>query len=118
MKPILQIYISIGKVIFQKISTLTLIASISLTNFNCTLSETIQTRQSRRVRTIEQVLEESTPRLMLIPGVVGTAIGECDDQPCIKILLVELSEELEMKLPKRIENYPVFIEETREIRAY
>jgi hypothetical protein len=49
---------------------------------------------------------------------VGTAIGECDDQPCIKILVVELTEELEMILPKLMENYPVIIEETGEIRTY
>ncbi len=66
-----------------------------------------QTSDKMQIRTIEQVLEESTPRLMLIKGVVGTAIGKCDDQPCIKILVVELTEELEMKLPKFLENYPV-----------
>ncbi|MBU1299905.1 MAG: hypothetical protein KKF20_01250 [Bacteroidetes bacterium] len=61
---------------------------------------------------------------MMIPGVVGTAIGECDELPCpekfgacIKILVVELTDELEMKLPKNIEGYPVVIEETGEIRA-
>jgi hypothetical protein len=71
-----------------------------------------------QIKTIELVLEENTPRLMLIKGVVGTAIGECDDQPCIKILVVELTEELEMILPKLMENYPVIIEETGEIRTY
>ncbi len=116
MKPILQIYISIGKVIFQKISTLTLIASISLTNFNCTLSETIQTRQSRRVRTIEQVLEESTSRLMLIPGVVGTAIGECEDEPCIKVLVDFYTEELDLAIPNSIDDFIVEIEEVGDIR--
>lgn len=79
---------------------------------------TKQPSNKMQIRTIEQVLEENTPRLMSIKGVVGTAIGECDDQPCIKILVVELTEELEMKLPKFIEDYPVFIEETGEIRAY
>jgi len=75
-------------------------------------------------KSIEQVLKENTDRLMMIPGVVGTAIGECDELPCpekfgacIKILVVELTDELEMKLPKNIEGYPVVIEETGEIRA-
>lgn len=65
-------------------------------------------------KSIEQVLKENTDRLMMIPGVVGTAIGECDELPCpekfgacIKILVVELTDELEMKLPKNIEGYPV-----------
>lgn len=75
-------------------------------------------------KSIEQVLKENTDRLMMIPGVVGTAIGECDELPCpekfgacIKILVVELTDELEIKLPKNIEGYPVVIEETGEIRA-
>ena len=71
-----------------------------------------------QIRTIQQVLEENTPRLMLIKGVVGTGLGECNEHPCIKILVVELTDELEVKLPKVIDGYPVEIEETGEIRAY
>lgn len=116
MKTIFQIYIPTGKLKFQIIPTLTLIASISLTNFNCTPSETTQTHKRTGVRTIEQVLEESTPRLMLIPGVVGTAIGECEDEPCIKVFVSFYTEELELKIPKSIEEFVVEIEEVGDIR--
>ncbi len=44
------------------------------------------------MKTIEQVLEENTPRLMLISGVVGTAIGECEDEPCIKVLVTDVTQ--------------------------
>lgn len=74
--------------------------------------------EDRSMKTIEQVLEENNQRLMSIQGVVGTAIGKCDDKLCIKILVVELTEDLEMKIPKFIEGYPVYMEETGEIRAY
>jgi hypothetical protein len=35
---------------------------------------------------IETVLKEHTDSLMAVPGVVGTAIGECAGKPCIKVL--------------------------------
>jgi hypothetical protein len=38
---------------------------------------------------IEEVLKEHTPQLMAPPGVVGTAQGLCDGQPCIKVFAVE-----------------------------
>jgi hypothetical protein len=69
-------------------------------------------------RTIQQVLEENTPRLMTVKGVVGTALGICDDNPCIKILVSELTDSIVAQLPQNIEGYPVEIEETGEIKAY
>lgn len=98
------------------IFVLATVVCLSCSNQNSGLTK--QSSNKMQIRTIEQVLEENTQRLMLIKGVVGTAIGKCDDEPCIKILVMELTEELEMKLPKILENYPVFIEETGEIRAY
>jgi PBP1b-binding outer membrane lipoprotein LpoB len=35
-------------------------------------------------KTIEAVLKEHTDTLMSLPGVVGTAQGECAGKPCIK----------------------------------
>lgn len=68
-------------------------------------------------KTIEVVLKEHTDRLMSLPGVVGTAIGACDGNPCIKVLVVKKSPELVKKIPPTLEGYPVVIEETGEIRA-
>lgn len=87
---------------------------LSVISFNCTTNEI--TRKGTGIRTIEQVLEENTPRLMLIPGVVGTAIGECNDEPCIKVLVNVFTEELELKIPRSIEGFEVEIEEVGEIR--
>lgn len=68
-------------------------------------------------KTIEEVLEENTPELMSIPGVVGTAQGLCDDKPCIKVYVIKKRPKLERKIPGRLEGYPVSVEETGKIRA-
>ncbi len=68
-------------------------------------------------QTIQQVLQEHTNELMSIPGVVGTAEGLCDGQPCIKVLVIKKTSEIEEKIPKIIEGYPVKIESTGEIKA-
>ena len=68
-------------------------------------------------KTIEEVLEENTDRWMSISGVVGTAIGEYKDKPCIKILVVKKTPELTDKIPSTLEGFPVVTQETGEIRA-
>ena len=68
-------------------------------------------------KTIEEVLKEYTKELMSLPGVVGTAQGLCDDQPCIKVYVIERTPELDQKIPDVLEGYPVMIEETGRIRA-
>jgi len=66
---------------------------------------------------IEEVLKEHTPELMYTPGVVGTAQGLCDGQPCIKVYAAEKTRDLEEKIPDSLEGYPVIIEETGRFRA-
>jgi len=68
-------------------------------------------------RTIEQVLKEHTDEWMSIAGVVGTAIGKLEGQPCIKVLVVKKTEELTRRIPSQVEGFPVVIQETGEIRA-
>jgi len=68
-------------------------------------------------KAIEEVLKERTKELMRVPGVVGTGQGLCDDEPCIKIFVVKETPELDQKIPRMLEGYPVVIEETGEIRA-
>ena len=68
-------------------------------------------------KTIQQVLEEYTDRWMAIPGVVGTAIGQFEGKPCIRILAVKKTEELAKQIPSEVAGFPVVITETGEIRA-
>ena len=68
-------------------------------------------------KAIEEVLKEHTDEWMSIPGVVGTAIGEYNGKPCIKVLAVKKTKELTEKIPSRVEGFPVIIEATGEIRA-
>ncbi len=76
-----------------------------------------QGENTMAAKTIEQVLKEHTEELMALPGVVGTAQGLCNDQPCIKVFVIEKTPELDQKIPDTLEGYPVMIEETGEIRA-
>ncbi len=68
-------------------------------------------------QTIQDVLKEHTDEWMSIPGVVGTAIGEFEDKPCIKVFVAKETRELTQKIPSEVEGFPVVIEETGEIRA-
>lgn len=68
-------------------------------------------------KTIEQVLQEHTPDLMLIPDVVGTGQGLCNGKPCIKVLVSSMSRQIKQKVPNRIEGYKVKVEVTGPFRA-
>ncbi len=68
-------------------------------------------------RDINTVKEAHAAELMALPGVVGVAVGELEDHtPCILVMVVKLTKELEGKIPKTIEGHPVRIEESGEIR--
>lgn len=66
---------------------------------------------------IEQAQEQLTPQVMALPGVVGTAIGACQDEPCIKVLVARRTPQLEEKIPPSFKGYKVVIDETGEISA-
>lgn len=68
-------------------------------------------------KTIQEVVEENTGQWMGIPGVVGTAIGQFEGRPCIKVFLAEKGAELAAKFPAAVEGYRVILEETGEFRA-
>ncbi|MCH8956276.1 hypothetical protein IIA28_13310 [candidate division KSB1 bacterium] len=68
-------------------------------------------------KTIEQVLKENTNHLMSLPGVVGVAQSLCDNKDCIRIYVTQKSPELEQKIPKELDGYPVEIEVTGEFKA-
>ncbi len=68
-------------------------------------------------KTIEAVILEHTGSLMALPGVVGTAIGECAGKPCIKVYVEKKTPELLNQIPSTIDGYTVAVQETGEIRA-
>lgn len=68
-------------------------------------------------RTIGEVLKDLTDRVMLIPGVVGTAEGLCEGRPCLKVFLAKKTPELLRQIPAVLEGYPVTAEETKAFRA-
>lgn len=67
-------------------------------------------------KSLEEVLQEHTGGLMAIPGVAGTAQGLCDGTPCIRVLVVERTDELLSLIPSTIEGYPVEVQATGEFR--
>ena len=61
---------------------------------------------------IDEVLAAHTDSLMALPGVLGTAIGLCDGERCIKVLLADSSAATKSRIPARIEGYRVITEVT------
>jgi len=55
---------------------------------------------------------------MAIPSVVGVYVGLLDDDrtSCLKVMVVQKTPELERKIPKSLEGYPVVLDETGVIR--
>lgn len=68
-------------------------------------------------KSLSEALKAETKELMSLPGVVGTALGSCDGQPCIKVYVVQRTPELDRKIFNRLAGYPVQIEETGGMQA-
>ncbi len=68
-------------------------------------------------KTIEEVLAEHTEEWMSVPGVVGTAIGACDGEPCIKLFVVRSTDELRQAIPEQVEGFVVRLEVTGAFQA-
>lgn len=68
------------------------------------------------MRPIEDVLAAHAADLMAIEGVVIVYQGALDDgTPCIKVGVVERSENVVGAIPESLEGYPVVIAETGKI---
>lgn len=67
-------------------------------------------------RSIDEVLAAHTDSLLALPGVVGTAIGLCDGERCIKVLLADSNPDTKTRIPSRLEGYRVVTEVTGTIR--
>lgn len=65
---------------------------------------------------IQEVQEAHTEAWMQLPGVVGTGIGLCDDEPCIVVFLSAPSSEAEEAIPEVVEGYPVELRVTGPFR--
>ena len=103
------------KMTFFRIGVIILAISI-VTCANKTVGDH-QGENTMAAKTIEEVLKAHTDELMSIPGVVGTAQGLCDGEPCIKVFVTTITAELKQKIPNVIEGYPVEIQETGEFQA-
>src|SRR6266581_5506968 len=67
-------------------------------------------------RSIDEVLAAHTDSLMALPGVVGTALGLCDGERCIKVLLADANPGTKGRIPTTLEGYRVVVEVTGTIR--
>ena len=62
------------------------------------------------------MLQEHTIGLMTISGVRGTAQGLCVREPCIRVFVVERSDELLSQIPPEIQEYPLEVQGADEFR--
>ena len=86
----------------------------------CTRSPSSEAPQKETMtrRDINAVLRDHDQELMAIPGVVGVYVGLLDDNrtSCLKVMVIQKTPELERKIPKSLEGYPVVLDETGVIR--
>ncbi len=75
-------------------------------------------QESMTRKDINVVLKDHHKELLAIPGVVGVYVGLLPDEktPCLKVMVVQETEDLKRRIPKSIEGYPVVIEESGIIR--
>lgn len=70
-----------------------------------------------QMKSIDDVIRVYADSLMKIPGVVGLYHGlGTAGEPCLKVMVKARTPELERRIPKELEGYPVIIDETGEIK--
>src|SRR5258708_37626214 len=64
---------------------------------------------SAPLRDINAVLADHDKELLAIHGVVGVYVGLLSDQktPCLKVMLAQKDPNLERRIPRELEGYPV-----------
>ena len=90
------------------------VVAVSTIALNC--GSSTHQQDGVQQKSIEVVQTDHTDALMSIPGVVGTAIGNCDGKPCIKVLVSKKNPELLKKVPSMLEGYQVQIDESGDFR--
>ena len=66
---------------------------------------------------ITEALATHADTLMAIPGVVGVGEGRRAGAPAVQVLVVRRTPELERRVPKSVEGYPIDVVETGVIEA-
>lgn len=56
-------------------------------------------------------------QLMEMPGITAIGVGESGGSPCLRVWVVELTEELREAIPRSFEGFPVRVRESGPIRA-
>jgi len=97
--------------------------SMALLSMACpsgTQSPVVQTqrRESVSQKDINAVLKDHEGELMALPGVVGVYVGLLPDEKtvCLKVMVVQETEDLKGRIPKSLDGHPVLIEESGVIR--
>lgn len=69
------------------------------------------TQDDPRIIELSRALERHAETYLSIPGVEGMAVGLLDDgrTPCLQILIVERTPELDARLPATLDGHPVAI---------
>jgi hypothetical protein len=69
-------------------------------------------------RPLADVLAAHAPTLMALPGVVGVAEAALPDgRACLRVYVLERTPELDARLPRTLEGWPVDVEVSGPIRA-
>jgi hypothetical protein len=66
---------------------------------------------------IQEVLAVHNDSLLSLPGVVGTAVGRCDDVLCIRVFVKDSSEAVRRAVPDSLGGHPVRVEVSGEFHA-
>lgn len=67
-------------------------------------------------RPIEDVFRDHSDQLMEIDGVVSVGIGLCDETPCIRVGVLELTDEVRGEVPEQLEGHLVDVVEMGPVR--
>ncbi len=77
----------------------------------------LETSEEAKTVTIEEAQKLLTDELMKLAGVVGTGIGLCGEDPCIKVYLANNTTELTEKIPASYRGYAVAVQISGEVTA-
>jgi hypothetical protein len=94
-----------------------LVFAIAIGALGIHLAGCARPEKTMAAKTVADVLNEHAGQWMSIDGVVGTAEGLADGRPCIKVYVVKKTPDLERRIPRLVDGYPVVMEETGEFRA-
>lgn len=66
---------------------------------------------------VRAVLARHREPLMAVEGVVGTGVGECGGEPCIRVLVERRTPAVERGIPDRLEGVKVEVVTTGPLRV-